>query len=459
MAFPVNTPERLTERRFRDRRDAGRVLGRQLAGLAGQNPVVVALPRGGVPVGYEVAQALGAPLDIGLVRKLGAPMQPELGIGALGEQGHAIVDTQSVRRLGVSRGDLERIIERERRELERQAAVYRPGHPAVEVAGRVVVLVDDGLATGVTAVAAARVLKARGARAVVLAVPVCPRDAQEWLRSEFDEIVCLRSTEPFFGVGGGYQDFSQTTDAEVVELLSRARETADERGEGISELEVRIPAGPGVALEGTLRAPARADGLVIFAHGSGSSRLSPRNRAVAADLNAAGFATLLFDLLTEAEARNRENVFDIELLSHRLLAGLRWAEQSPQLAGLPVGLFGASTGAAAALRAAAQAGDRVAAVVSRGGRPDLAGAALHRVSAPTLLIVGGADPQVLSLNREAAAVLGGASELAVVPEAGHLFEEPGALERVSELAAAWFARFAADRGRDSGEPAEGRGRR
>ncbi len=422
--------------RFRDRRDAGRALARAVDALDIEDPIVVALPRGGVPVGHEVAKALDAPLDIGLVRKLGAPSQPELGIGALGEDGHLVLDRGTVGRLGVTRAQLADVIEREQHELRRRAATYRPGRPALDVDGRSVLLVDDGLATGVTAVAASRVLKARGARSVILAVPVCPEDTEARLRSEFDGIVCLLSPRPFLGVGGAYDDFSQTTDREVVELLADG--SAGGESATTIETEVVIDVAEGPALAGTLRVPARPRGLILFAHGSGSSRRSPRNRSVAAHLNDVGFATLLFDLLTEREARGRANVFDIDLLADRLLAALAWARGQPQLRRLGVGLFGASTGAAAALRAAAVAGEGVGAVVSRGGRPDLAGDALARVSAPTLLIVGGADDQVLELNREAAEVLAGPCRLAVVPEAGHLFEEPGALRRVAELAADWF---------------------
>jgi pimeloyl-ACP methyl ester carboxylesterase len=194
------------------------------------------------------------------------------------------------------------------------------------------------------------------------------------------------------------------------------------------------------ALAGLLRVPAAPGGLVVFAHGSGSSRLSRRNNFVAEALGRAGLATLLFDLLTEEEGLDRRNVFDVALLGARMLEALDWARARRELAPLPVGLFGASTGAAAALIAAAERPAAVQAVVSRGGRPDLAGEALARVRAPTLLIVGGADYGVIELNEAAARSLGGEHALVLVPGATHLFEEPGALEAVVEQAAAWFRR-------------------
>jgi len=197
-----------------------------------------------------------------------------------------------------------------------------------------------------------------------------------------------------------------------------------------------------VRVAGDLRLPESAAGLVIFAHGSGSSRLSPRNRQVAEALNEAGFATLLFDLLTSEEELDRAKVFDIALLADRLLAVTDWARAEEATADLPISYFGASTGAAAALRSAALLGDLVRAVVSRGGRPDLAAESLDRVTAPTLLIVGGADRQVLELNEAAARLLRCEHEVAIVPGATHLFEEPGALERVADLAAEWLRRHA-----------------
>ncbi|MDR7554596.1 MAG: dienelactone hydrolase family protein [Armatimonadota bacterium] len=209
------------------------------------------------------------------------------------------------------------------------------------------------------------------------------------------------------------------------------------------EHAVHIPAN-GEVLEGGLVLPARSAGLVLFAHGSGSSRWSPRNRHVARVLQQAGLGTLLFDLLTAAEeaedVRTARLRFDIPLLARRLLAATAWARADPRTRHLPIGYFGASTGAAAALVAAAQRPEDVAAIVSRGGRPDLAADVLDRVRAPTLLIVGGRDLAVLELNRQALAALQAESELAIVPGAGHLFEEPGALDEVARLAAGWFRR-------------------
>ena len=183
--------------------------------------------------------------------------------------------------------------------------------------------------------------------------------------------------------------------------------------------------------------PGNSQGVVIFAHGSGSSRLSPRNRQVAQALNRAGLATVLFDLLTPVEAEDRRNVFDIELLAQRMGEAIAAARMDEKLGEMSIGLFGASTGAAAALCAAAQHRD-VAAVVSRGGRPDLALGALPAVTAPTLLIVGGLDEQVIGLNRQAFALLNCEKRLEIVPGASHLFEEPGAMDRVIVMAAAWF---------------------
>jgi putative phosphoribosyl transferase len=216
--------------------------------------------------------------------------------------------------------------------------------------------------------------------------------------------------------------------------------------QGAREHEVELRLGD-VALGGSLTVPPDARGVVVFAHGSGSGRFSPRNRAVAQVLVEAGLATLLMDLLTAAEeavdTRTAHLRFDIPLLAERVIGAVDWSASEGAAAGLPVGCFGASTGAAAALIAAAERPERVGAVVSRGGRPDLAGDALSRVRAPTLLIVGERDTEVIGLNQQAQALLAAESLLEIVPGAGHLFEEPGALGRVATLAREWFLRYLA----------------
>ncbi|MEU0004809.1 phosphoribosyltransferase family protein [Streptomyces sp. NPDC006314] len=423
---------------FRNRLEAGRRLGARLEYLRGQDLVVLGLPRGGVPVAAAVAEALDAPLDVCLVRKLGVPYQPELGMGAIGEDGVRVINQEVLRGTGVSAADLARVEEAERRVLHERAARYRREASPVSVAGRTAVVVDDGVATGSTARVACRIARERGAARVVLAVPVAPRDFTRRLGVDADELVCLDTPWDFAAVGQFYADFTQVDDEEVTACLRRATgRRLRAAGAGATDREVTVTAGA-VRLGGRLTVPDGATGVVAFAHGSGSSRHSPRNRFVAEGLRRAGLATLLFDLLTDEEEHDRGNVFDIGLLAGRLLDATRWLREEPGVEGLAIGWFGASTGAAAALWAAAEPSAPPAAVVSRGGRPDLAGPRLAAVTAPTLLVVGGADPLVLELNRDAQAQLRCENRLEVVPRATHLFEEPGTLERVTELARDWF---------------------
>lgn len=414
---------------FTDRTDAGRRLAQALGHLETRRPVVLGLPRGGVPVAFEVAQFLGAPLDVIVVRKLGVPYHPELGFGAIGEGGVRVISDEIVRHAGVREKDLVSVERAEEAELVRRARTYRDGRPRLPLEGRAVIVVDDGVATGATARAACQVVRAQGAAYVVLAVPVASPDVADRLRSEVDEVVCLSTPQLFSAVGEWYRDFSQTSDEEVVSLLARAP-----AGRGLTSEQVEVDAG-GIGLAGDLVLPEGTAAVVAFAHGSGSSRHSPRNRSVATALNRAGLGTLLFDLLTPGEETYRANVFDIGLLAGRLAGATQWLRSRVSV---PVGSFGASTGAAAALRAAAATDSGIGAVVSRGGRPDLAGADLSGVRAPTLLIVGGNDTTVIDLNRQAQAALSCENRLEIIPGATHLFEEPGALGQVADLAQDWF---------------------
>ncbi|OIN82202.1 phosphoribosyltransferase [Mycobacterium malmoense] len=431
-------------KQFNDRADAGRRLASRMGFLGGKGKdvVVLGLPRGGVPVAFEVAKELGAPLDVLVVRKLGVPFHPELAFGAIGEGGVRVISDAVVRETRLSDREMAAVEAEQWAELHRRSDRFRGDHPRISLRGKVAVIVDDGIATGATARAACQVARAQGASRVVLAIPIAATDTAEQFAGYADEVVCLETPVPYFAVGQGYRNFAQTSDDEVVALLARARSGFHAAGGGaddppLRDEEIRVATGP-VSVAGHLTIPERPKGVVVFAHGSGSSRHSPRNRYVAEVLNKAGFATVLFDLLTPDEERNRANVFDISLLASRLVDVTGWLAGQPDTASLPVGYFGASTGAGAALAAAAHPGVKVAAVVSRGGRPDLAGKSLRDVHSPTLLIVGGRDEMVLRLNRQAQAEIPAECEVAVVPGATHLFQEPGTLEQAAALARDWF---------------------
>lgn len=423
--------------RFADRTDAGQQLAEKLAQMDLRDPVVFALPRGGVPVGAEVARKLGAPLDLILVRKIGAPGNPEVALGAIAEgAAGTILMNEDVRRLsGASDAFIQRAHAEQRAELERRKKRYLGERPRVDPAGRTAIVIDDGLATGATMKAALQSLKNNGASRIVVALPVAPESALAELTGLADDVVCLLRATTFRGVGAFYRDFGQLSDEEVIRQLARVAPAQARPDRPISRRQVSIPP---VALAGELAVPQNAHAIVVFVHGSGSSRLSPRNQRVADDLNARGFATLLFDLLTETEAQDRRNVFDIPLLAERVVEAMVWIGSEPDVADLPVGLFGASTGAAAALVAAAELRGRVGAVVSRGGRPDLAHPYLPQVQSPTLLIVGSLDHDVITLNEQALAALDCEKRLQIVPGAGHLFEEPGTLDLAIGHAGDWF---------------------
>ena len=453
-----------------DRASAGHALTRCLLKYRKQHDVIVlALPRGGVPVGAAIAHGLHAPLDIMLVRKLGTPGYEELAMGAIASGGVRVLNADIVSEFNLSDRDIERVAAREQAELERRERAYRAQRPWPHLEGKRVILVDDGVATGATMRAAIQALRAQQPDKIIVAVPVAPFQTVAHLRSEADEVVCLATPEPFGSIGAWYASFPQLDDDEVRELLGQcwsghaaAEHLAEASGparssntagrltgspppdlmEGLAHhQDVMVQAGA-LALPGFLAVPATAHGLIVFVHGSGSSRFSSRNRMVADALNAAGFATLLFDLLTPEEARLDNHTgalrFDIDFLSARLRGVITSLASRREVCHLPLGLFGASTGAAAALNAAVSCPQLVAAVVSRGGRPDLATVPLALVRAPTLLIVGSLDHEVIAFNRRAAVELECAHRLEIVHGATHLFEEPGTLEEVAKLACAWF---------------------
>jgi len=449
---------------FTNREEAGQQLAKRLKAYANlEDVVVLGLPRGGVPVAFEIAKALHAPLDVFLSRKLGVPGHEELAFGALAVGDGRFLDEKIIEAAGITPEQIERITRVTEKELERRALLYRGRRPPLRVQGQTVILVDDGIATGASIYAAIRALRQMKPKKLVIAVPVAPMSNCNWLRSVTDEFIALLTPNNFHAVGEFYDHFVQVSDEEVVDLLKRAEELPglkplnrfypgmgaplhSEQKRDQRELSIAVDK---VMLKGTLALQKHPQGIVIFAHGSGSSRHSARNRYVAEVLQSVGLATLLFDLLTPDEEsidrQTRELRFDISLLAKRLIGVTEWVMHNPDTKNLAIGYFGASTGAAAALVAAARFPGLVDAIVSRGGRPDLAADSLRDVDAPTLLIVGGLDPLVIDLNRQALDKLKCRSkQLVIVPGATHLFEEKGTLEQVAQLAADWMVQHFAD---------------
>lgn len=377
------------------------------------------------------------------VVKLGVPHQPELAFGAIGEDGVRIVNDVIVGLEQLSDDDIATVECRERAHLSRRVEHYRRTHPRIPLTGRTVVIVDDGIATGATARAACRVARAQGASRVVVAAPVADREAFNAVRGDADDVICLDTPLWFLAIGQAYRHFAQVTDDDVTDLLDRAAAGASEpqrvavSDPSLRDEEVRVPAA-GVELTGHLAVPQASIGTVVFAHSSGSSRHSPRNRYLATAFHQTGLGTLQLDLLTPTEEIHRTHVLDIDLMSSRLIDATRWFTQQQQASGLPIGYFAAGAGTAAALRAATDPRVDIAAIVSRDGRPDLASTDLVTVRTPTLLIVTGHDPLPLSHNQRAQATMSCEVTVTLVPDAQYRFSGAATLDRVAVLACNWF---------------------
>ena len=472
------SPLDLTARRaaFRDRTDAGAVLARSLIDYRGRSDVtVLGLARGGVPVAREVANLLRVPMDVIVARKVGVPGIEEVALGAIAEGSKRVVADTVAWYLGVPSRIVDRLAARERVELERRVVLYASGLASLDLRGRTVILVDDGIATGATVRAAVRSIREKRPARVVVAVPVASRDAAEDVRLEVDELVTVVTPARFVTVGAAYENFSPVTDEDVLSLIGRPtrrispymRDVSDrigtaltradgrsrdtERTIGIQATDAAIVGDLGVpSFVPSLRRGERAEGargLVILAHGGGSSRSSYRNRYIAGRLRLSGYATLRLDLLTADEQRMDAATgslrFDVERLAARLACACDWAEHEGVAGAHHTVLLGSSTAAAAALEAAVRLPGRVFAVAARGGRVDLVADALPRVRTPVLLMVGGADRESVRRNSDAVDRLPRGAVLLKVPRAGRTLEEPGALGFVAEHLVSWLDRLEA----------------
>jgi putative phosphoribosyl transferase len=446
---------------IRDRASAGRELGRVLLHYRKRPDVLVlALPRGGVPVAAEVARALHAPLDVLVVRKLRVPGHEDLALGAIASGGVRVLNRDIAASVGIAESAIEAVASREEHELQLRMKAYRGARPWPEIKDLRVIIVDDGIATGATMEAAVSAIRAQSPASVIVAAPLAPIDSLKRLRRAADVVACLETPHPFGTVGSWYENFPQISDDDVRAILCErwAEEDAAEAVSGPLSVprtddsearevaarpchaeHVTVPAGA-TALEGVLAVPGPASGIVVFVQG-GDGRFGESNQVVADRLNAIGLATLQVNLLTRSEEQRDSGVarlrYEPGLLSGRLLRVLAWVRTHTALHGLPIGLFGVGASSAAALCAAAECGDQIAAIVLRSSRPDLASASLALVTAPTLLVVGATDDALVSLNRRATAELASV-RLEIVPGASHRFDEPGKLEQVARLARSWF---------------------
>jgi putative phosphoribosyl transferase len=438
---------------FADREDAGRRLARRLMddtvfGVP-DDVVVLALPRGGVPVAHQVARALAVPLDVMVVWKFGVPFAPEIAMGAAAEHGSSFVDRGVVRGAVVSDAQVVAAQERACGEVARRVERYRADRPPPALEGRTVLLVDDGVATGKTALAACRAAASQGAHRTLLAVPVAPPEAVRELRMEADDVIALELPGDFENVGQWYEEFPQVEDEEVVRRLLDATisappyaRTAGRSGAVIrptlrQEITVTLP---NVRLPAELLVPLGAQGLVIVshAHGHDGGRRDPHNRDIVERLSAVGrIATLVVDLLTPQEAFWEENTVDLDLLVRRLHAVTDAVRDDFTW----LGYLGAGAAAGAALRIAAEADSAITSVVTIDGRLEQSGSWLSDVAAPVLLIVGAGDSDALRRHSQAYDRLPTA-ELLVVPDVTQVLAVSSSLEQVADRAREWFLRAA-----------------
>ncbi|QUX31061.1 phosphoribosyltransferase [Nocardiopsis akebiae] len=437
---PVSLP-------FADRSEAGRRLAERVRPFAVDEPLVLALPRGGVPVGAELALRLGADFDVLMVRKIGLPGHPETGVGAVAEDGRVLYDDRALARLHVPRQALSDTVAAERDELDRRRRVYRGERPPPRIAGRDCVVVDDGVATGGTARAALRMVRQAGPARLVLAVPVASPEAVALLREEADALVVLSAPDNFRAVGEWYRDFGQLSDDHVTAILAENAHTRPRSGR---TRHVRVPVGA-VHLDGDLTVPAETRGAVVMAAGEG--RADERWRSVASVLGQAGYATLLMDLRTERErssgssgtapdnAPDAASGVGADELGERLGAAAAWLRRTEGTADEPLGLLASGDAAASALVAAARHPRDVAAVVAHGGRIDVAEASLPDVRASVLVLLEGDDSFLRELGEWTRARIGGSTDLRVVSGAERLLRDSREWRRVAAEALDWFDRY------------------
>ena len=423
---------------FKDRHHAAMSLLETIENfpLDKSNTVVVGLPRGGVPVASVLAQKLDLPLEIICVKKIGYPGNPELAFGAATESGEFVINSDIRRMSNLREDEIEELLDKHILIAKAKATRLRQGRAMLNLKDKDILLVDDGIATGATVEAAIKMLKHNKVNEIIVVTPLASEESVARISPQVDKVIVLETPSPFLSVGRWYRSFEPVSDIEVERILDQCQVQDQNK----YQINITLNCN-GQCLDGKLVKVSDEKAWVVFVHGSGSSHLSPRNNWVASELNAAGFSTLLFDLLTPQEDSDYNTHFDIDLLTERLVLAIKWLIHSDHFStSTPIGLFGASTGAAAALVAAAKYQDEfpLYSIVSRGGRPDLAGEHnLRDIMLPTLLLVGSRDFPIIEYNEKAKNQIYN-SQMQLIANATHLFEEPGTLEKVAELTTNWF---------------------
>ncbi|MBI2217258.1 MAG: alpha/beta fold hydrolase [Candidatus Rokubacteria bacterium] len=432
---------------FRDRTEAGQKLAGELAAVVRRPAVVAAIPRGGVSVALPVVERLRVPLTVVYARKLTSRVAPELAVGALDEDGEAILASRTVALLGLDADDVDRVKTRVAAEIRRRMAIYRVPPLSHYLPGATVVLVDDGLATGLTMRAAVAYARRHGAREIIVAVPCASEDAARRFRAEADRFLSLVVDPDFYAVGAYYMDFSPVSDEEVLAMLAEAQKLAERPVVGMRLL---FHNSRGFELAGELLMPDTAGPhpIVVFAHGWGSSKASPPNRAIAEALVAKGISAFLFDFTGHGESQGTPEDSTEAQQVDDLRAAIAALGTLDDIDTERLGIAGASSGSEAVLRCAADLPAVRALVLRSANVAGAAGAAgvaaaldvAARVKAPTLLVVGERDAPVLDQNEALVRLLAGPRRLEIVPRGDHLFEDREALARAAELTTAWFSK-------------------
>jgi putative phosphoribosyl transferase len=414
---------------FRDRKDAGERLAGVIKQKGYTDPIVLAIPRGGVPVAAEVARALGGVLAVVVARKLGAPGNPELAIGATTASGVTYVNAGVATAIGAGQDYIKAETLRQVQEAQRREALF-DGHRLPPLQNRTVIVIDDGVATGATAIAAIRAAKAAGAGHVVFAVPVGPTEMIDLLGKEANEVVCLEPDPGFWAVGQYYDDFGQVSDQDVRALLD-AFTPQPVAGE-TRRVTIRRN---NINLAGILATPPGKGPfpLVIFVHGLGSGKDSPRNLTIATHLVDAGIATLLFDLSGHGESSSDPHD-RVDAYIADVQAAFAWATEQPEVLNGAIGVAGSSLGATVAVLALAEGRIKPRTMVLRA--PPVEAEDFRRVNVPTLVLIGSLDP--LRSGVEWGVIACPQLTLSIIEGASHLFEEPGALEEALDQTVDWF---------------------